>query len=414
VALPESITAGTTTGHATNHVEAHKLINSSWISVRDTDYSGGASGVSGSDATAVVNAALTAAPDGGVVFFPPYASNGTRAVYDISTVALPNKELTLWMYGARINSTAAASYVFTQANRKRLTLKGGTFTGSGNGVSYSLATSDVQSYDFSAEDVSFDLPAAKTAMNLVGLREGTITNCWFDNCTGIYLNKSVNFHLVGCQFRNCTKGVYCDGSGVEDAHSAGTLIQNCTALGCGHGIHAISWDHISIINSMIDYCDRPVLLVNPTGAQIVYSYFSNRDVGSSAFPAIDITTDAGQPYGFAQHTKVTGNIVVCHNTATTEQQSIGIRCSSEYGIISDNTIHFWQQYGIQTTGPRVGNRITGNRLAGVGTDPTGLGPLASVRVADNTNANTWVIAENQWNKATSNIGAAVTRENFTL
>ena len=147
--------------------------------------------------TAAIQGAIDAAPDGGVVRL----SSGT--VHDVTTVELRDKDVVVAMQGATINTTVSDSYAFVQQHRRRLTIMGGTITGHGSGVRYSLPPDEQQSYDFVADSVTFSVAPTQTAIRLTGVREATINQCFFDTCTGVVLNQSVNTHVTNCQFRNC-------------------------------------------------------------------------------------------------------------------------------------------------------------------------------------------------------------------
>jgi Pectate lyase superfamily protein len=100
LALPESITAGVTTGHATHHVEVHKLLNSIGFNVKDPDF--GAVGDGTADDTVAINAALAAVPaTGGVVYLP-------AGRYKVTSPLLIQQEATM-VVGAGAGQKAAAT-----------------------------------------------------------------------------------------------------------------------------------------------------------------------------------------------------------------------------------------------------------------------------------------------------------------
>jgi Right handed beta helix region len=354
--------------------------------------------------TAAIQAAVDAAPDGGVVRLPA----GTT--HDVSTVSLPGRGLTLLMFGATVRTTSASSYAFVQPSPARLSVFGGRFTGVGNGISYRRAPSESQSYDFAAIGVDFSLPADHVAINLTGARESTITDCFFEACTGIYLNQAVNTHVVGCQFRNCSWGVHADGSATGSAYDAGLMISDATMLGCGYGVHAVGWDWASIVNSMIDYCDRPVHLTNVDAASIASSYLSNRNVpgGAAAAPVVAVETDSDLPGGPAQHVRLTSNQIISRATATPDL-SVGIRLhGAHWCSIINNSIHFWQRYGVQVTAPSTYLQILGNTFNPV----PGATSTASIS-GTNGDDETWIIADNRLGAPMANTKAPVLRDNVS-
>lgn len=363
----------------------------------------------GSDDTTSIRDAINACPDGGVVYFPPQTAAGAAAVYNISTIPLPNKRLTFWMYGATINCTQRNQYAFTQANRQRLTMKGGTFTGSGGALWYQLAQYGVQSYDLSIEDCNFQLPADQTALFLAGVREATITNCWFDNCTGMLLTETVNTHIVGCQFRNCTKGIYGQGTPSGDAFNAGMMVQNSTFLGCGYAIQAVAWDWVSIMNCMIDYNDHCVQLTNVDTAAIMGSYLSARETATTLSPTIEIGTDATQAGGTMQHVNIVGNQILVHTTNFPEL-AVGIKIGGvDWCSISNNDLHFWKKYAIQVTSISTYLTITGNRMLhdASGTQATSPSTISGTSGNDST----WTVRDNYLELAMLNVAFAIVRDN---
>lgn len=351
--------------------------------------------------TAAIQAAVDAAPDGGVVRIPA----GTT--HDVSTVTFHDRTLTLLMFGATVRTMSPSSYAFVQPGPARLSVFGGRFVGVGNGILYRRTPSDAQSYDFAATAVDFSLPAGRIAINLTGAREATITNCFFDGCTGIYLKQAVNSHIVGCQFRNCTKGVHADGGATGSAFDAGLMISNATMLGCGHGVHAVGWDWASIVNSMVDYCDRPVTLTNVDTASIVSSYLSNRNFagGTDAAPVVEVATSQGIAGGSAQHVRLANNQIICRANATPDR-SIGIRLSGvNWCSITNNSIHFWQRYGVQVTAVSTYLQVLGNTFNPVpGTSPVSI-------LGTNGDDGTWIISDNKLGAPIANTRSPVLRDN---
>jgi Right handed beta helix region len=354
--------------------------------------------------TAAIQAAVDAAPNGGVVRLP----SGTT--HDVSTVTLPSRDLTILMFGATVRTTSTFDYAFVQQAPARLEVYGGRFTGVGNGILYRRTPSDTQSYDFAATGVTFSLPASRVGIKLTGARESTITNCYFGACTGIYLKQAVNTHVVGCQFRDCARAVHADGSRTGSPHDAGLLISDATMLGCGYGVDAVGWDWASIVNSMIDYCDRPVSLTNVDTASIVSSYLSNRNapVGSGAAPVVEVVTSKGVAGGIAQHVRLTNNQIISRASATPDL-SVGVRLSGvSWCSIINNSIHFWQRYGVQVAAASTYLQILGNTF----NPAPGGGPGTASIVGINGDDETWIISDNTLGAPIANITAATLRGNI--
>ena len=354
--------------------------------------------------TAAIQAAVDATPDGGVLRIPA----GT--IHEVSTVVLPDRDLTLVLYGATIKTRSVSRYAFIQSNRRRLTVMGGRFSGVGNGIRYDLSPSDTQSYDFAAVGVEFALPARSVAINLTGARESTITNCFFDSCTGIYLRESVNTHVMGCQFRNCAKGIHADGSATGSDFNAGLMVSNATMLGCGYGLHVVGWNWASVVNSMIDYCARPVDMTNIDTASIISSYLSNSDSrrGSRGAPVVNVDSNGNIPGGSSKHVRLSHSQIINHTTDTPER-SVGIRLDGvEWCSITDNSIHFWQKYGVQVTRKSHYLQIVLNVF-----NPTAGGTAPAAVYGTNGDDSTWVIANNVLGAPIVNTMAPVVRDNLT-
>lgn len=352
------------------------------------------------DDTAALQAALDACPPGGAVLLPP------GGVYRVSSVRLTGRPVNVLAHGAAVLSTMPGAFAFVQSARGRLGWRGGRFVGPGNGYALSVPPSQHQSYDFAFDGVSFELGATATALSLAGGREGTVTNCFFDSCTGIHLSETVNTHIMGCQFRNCTNAVWADGSS-GTAYNAGLMLTGCTALGCGYGVRAEGWDWASLVNCVIDYCDRPVELVNVDKAAIQASYLSNREFGGVVAPVVRVVTDPARKGTLSQHVRIQGCQIVNHVNAL-GPQSIGVSLEggARYCSVTGNSIHFWQQYGVRVVGPAAHLKILANDLNQVGRLP------GSAAVSgDELGGRSWLIADNHWSSPPAGVGGARLRDN---
>jgi len=350
--------------------------------------------------TAAIQGAIDAAPDGGVVRL----SSGT--VHDVTSVELRDKDVVVAMQGATINTTVRDSYAFVQQHRRRLTIMGGTITGHGSGVRYSLPPDDHQSYDFVADSVTFSVEPTQTAIRLTGVREAAISQCFFDSCIGVVINESVNTHITTCQFRNCPTAVFGDGRSTGSSNDAGLMISNSTMLGCDYGVRVACWDWATIINSMIDYCDRPVELMNVDGASLASSYLSNRDAAAGPFPVLQILSDEKLPGVPSQHIKISQSIIV-DRVKQTPEKSIGVRIhDASWVSLTDTSIHFWLQYGVFATGACESLRLHGNVIK---PGPTAQDPVAIEGTGGNDA--TWIISENALGAPVRNVLTAVLRDN---
>jgi hypothetical protein len=318
--------------------------------------------------------------------------------YLVSSVALPaGQDVTLVLTGATIRTAEAGAFAFRQAGaRRQLRVLGGRFTGVGGGVEYHLPPSTDQSYDVQITGARFDLPPSQTAIRLVGVREALINECYFENCTGLHLRQSVNTHVTACQFKNCANGIHADGRATGSPFDAGLMVAGVTMIGCGFGVNAVCWDYVSVANSMIDYCDRTVYVVNCTGLDLIGSYLANRNYGGASSPVVEVVSDGDLPQGgYAQHVKILGNQIIAHATigVVTAVQLQGV----VWATVRDNSIGFWRSYGIRLLSSADAVMIVGNVLNGVGS------PVASI--ATLANATRSLISENVSDTLITGVGA---------
>lgn len=339
--------------------------------------------------SAGIQAAVGDAPDGGLVVLAP------GQTYGFDAVEIGDKALTLDLRGATIDSMNAGHYALQQTTaRKRLTVLGGVFTGAGHGILWKMPPSDSQSYDVSLSDVSFVLPSSKNGLTLTGAREVTIRDCYFETCTGIYIVATVNSHVMGSQFKNCTAAVDCEGTGTS--YDAGLFVNDATMLGCGYGIKIVKWDYFNVADSMIDYCYRPLNVANTVTGTVNNSYLTCPvSIGGVAYPAVDIAS--------SDHIKIANCVIRTHTDLPV--QSLGMRISGTPRTqIMHNTIDFWQKFGVQMVGDNAFTRFTGNYIHSV--SPT-TGP-AAIRGASNASESSWCLIGNQFSDALSNVHADYT------
>lgn len=348
-----------------------------------------------------IRAALDAVPDGGVVRLP------SGSTHTVTSIALPDKDVILAMQGATVQTTDPRSAAFVQRNRRRVALLGGSFVGAGSGLSVDLSPDEDQGYSVAASGTSFVLPSSQTGIRLTGAREATISECYFETCTGIALRETVNTHVMGCQFKNCAVGVFGDGSATGSAYDAGLMIQNATALGCGVGVKAVGWDWVSIVNSMIDYCDSPVQFTNVDGATIGTTYLSNRtSAGAVPVAVVQVVTDPAVPGGPSQHIKVADSQVITR-ADDSPGNSVGIRLhGAQWFTLTNTTVHFWRDAGVLVTGPSPSAQFRGNEF--IPADGAAQ-PAAIIGIDDGDPS--WIVADNVTSAPLRGVAAATVRGN---
>ena len=205
-------------------------------------------------------------------------------------------------------------------------------------------------------------------IQLLGSREGNITNCFFEGtgktggCIGINRTDAVNTNVIGCMFSNLSYGIKAvgvhnsldDPSELYSIFACGLNVQSAVMLGCKYGIYIEGNDSFFLNNSMIDFCDNPLVLISQDGANITNNYFSTSD--SLNDYSATITVHNNLSMGSANRNQ---RIIIANNTI------YGHRSSNNYGIdmhveskdctIQGNTIGFFTEYGIHLTRGYTGN-----------------------------------------------------------
>ena len=124
-------------------------------------------------------------------------------------------------------------------------------------------------------------------IQLLGSREGNITNCFFkgsgkNGCIGLNRTDAVNTNVIGCMFSDLSYGIKAVGvttsadtpEELYSSYACGLNVQSAVMLGCKYGIYIEGNDSFFLNNSMIDYCDNPLVIISQDGANISNNYFS--------------------------------------------------------------------------------------------------------------------------------------------
>ncbi len=349
--------------------------------------------VPGGTTSAAVQAAVNSVPANGAVRLLP------NTTYVCDQVALPARNITILAEGATIQSPTASHPAFSQTSgHYRLSMIGGLFTGAGSGILYNIPVSDHQYYDVALSGVSFVLGSAASGANLTGVREATIRDCYFEGCTGVYLKGVVNPHIMGSQFKNCTIGVDCEGTGTS--YDAGLFLSQATMLGCGYGVKLVAWDYFNVTESMIDYCYRPFYAERSTTGLLSESYLTVPvSKGGVTYPPVEMIGN--------DHVKVANCVI--RNHTDLPSQNIGMKITGQPRThILNCTIDYWQKYGIQFVGNCAGTHIFDNYVRSV--NPT-TGP-AAIYGANNSSETTWTMIGNQFSDAPANLFSGAPRVNL--
>lgn len=177
-------------------------------------------------------------------------------------------------------------------------------------------------------------------IQLLGSREGNITNCFFQgegfgSSIGIDRTLVVNTNVIGCMFSNLSYGIRAIGASstslnpIEDysVYACGLNVQSAVMLGCKYGIYIEGNDSFFLNNSMIDFCAAPLVLISQDGANITNNYFSTSQTLLNNFDYhATITAKNNTSAGIANRNQ---RIIISNNTI------YGHRTINNYGIDMD-------------------------------------------------------------------------------
>lgn len=199
---------------------------------------------------------------------------------------------------------------------------------------------------------------SSSIIELLGSREGNITNCFFEGIgkngtVGINRTDAVNTNIIGCMFSNLSYGIKAIGiktssdreSEEYSVYACGLNVQSAVMLGCKYGIYIEGTDSFFLNNSMIDFCDNPLVLISQDGANVTNNYFSTSTVYNDYAATISILNNTNKTV--ANRNK---RIIIMNNTI------YGHRSINNYGIemdieskdctIQGNTIDYFTNCGI--------------------------------------------------------------------
>lgn len=195
-------------------------------------------------------------------------------------------------------------------------------------------------------------------IQLLGSREGNITNCFFEGsgktgCIGINRQNAVNTNVIGCMFSNLSYGIKAIGvttpsdSSTElySKFACGLNVQSAVMLGCKYGIYIEGNDSFFLNNSMIDFCDNPLVLISQDGANITNNYFSTSTVYNDYTATITVRNNSSK--GTANRNQriiISGNTIYGHRTSN--NYGIDMSVKSKDCTIQGNTLDFFTGHGI--------------------------------------------------------------------
>lgn len=216
--------------------------------------------------------------------------------------------------------------------------------------------------------------SSTSIIQLLGSREGNITNCFFEGTgksgsIGINRTDAVNTNVISCMFSNLSYGIKAMGLKTDldpsseqySIFACGLNVQSAVMLGCKYGIFIEGNDSFFLNNSMIDYCDNPLVVISQDGANITNNYFSTSSVYNDYAATITIINNTSK--GTANRNKriiVSGNTIYGHRTIN--NHAIDLDVESLDCIIQNNTLDFYTDYGVYLRHINVQNGWTTEKL----------------------------------------------------
>ena len=342
--------------------------------------------------TAAFDSAVAAAPDWGAVTL------SAGKTYDLNSVNVSGKRITIAGYGATINCTGHANGALYKTDHgNRLSVHGVRFTGAGKAINYITATSGSMHDDF--EFVSCRFENADYGVYLDGAREGRIVTCSFEGATnkGVYRVRSVNTDVVACFWKNTVYGVNDDGDG--SPYSAGLKVLGGTMIGCGTGVISQRSDYCLVNGVMIDYCDNPVVF---RGVDIGLigggCYITTRTTA----PAILVDEHVASATT-CREIRIIGNSIAS-NTDDVTSDTIKINKLAS-GEVSSNSITFWWRTGIDFS-ESTNLKIHHNKI---NNDPASTAPTKTSVLESAVGSNSNVVGDNEVSQPITAITAQVAR-----
>ena len=300
------------------------------VSVKDF----GAVGDGVTDDTAAIQAAIASSAQGLDVFFP----TGTYKV--TSAITLPTGRAMRFSgtgAGSIITSTGLSTVFYRNTRGDFVEIDSLVFTGSSPAFYYDAQDTPLpwneQFYEYKITNCRFLQFVGTYHLKFHGAREGLISNCYFQNGDGIYTDFTINCEITNCIWKNTTYGIRAF-TGTEGVRLVGS-----TMLGCGIGIwFGSDCTGLSLVGSMIDYCDIGVQIDSATAVDISGCYISSRTIDPALFV---IKTTATVPSGI----NVVGN-TIRQNSTNASNKVVRVQDATDVNIIG-NKIENYRNNGIE-------------------------------------------------------------------
>ena len=278
-------------------------------------------------------------------------------------IQLGNKDLSLIGNGATVVNTfteSAPAIVITSNNFVRIVDLDFEIS-SGYAIYKNVPPELVTKLSFIIDRCRFvcDGTAATSFIQLLGSREGNISNCFFEGpenscCIGINRTNAVNTNVIGCMFSNLRYGIKAVGENTlldvpseqYSVFACGLNVQSAVMVGCKYGIYIEGNDSFFLNNSMIDHCVNPLVMMSQDGANVTNNYFSTSSITPSDYTAtITVRNNSSKGAGNRnQRIIISGNTIYGHRT--TNNHGIDFDVESKDCTIQGNTLDFFTDHGI--------------------------------------------------------------------
>ena len=207
------------------------------------------------------------------------------------------------------------------------------------GIQKICPQTDEMYFDLLVENVAFK--GFGKGIDIAGAREPIIDKCTFEMAgTCVEMLHTSNPQISNSLFKAWgIKAAAIKMLGqMYNPYGCGLRAVHNTVIGFQTGIEVAETDYADISHNMIDYCDLPILVNTQDQMLIAHNY-----IGSRGAKGIEIINNGLSEY--SQHIKILGNDIVTYSTGAA--QRTGILAEKVHGLhIKDNTIHFWNQKGI--------------------------------------------------------------------
>lgn len=292
-------------------------------------------------------------------------------------IQIGGKEISLIGNGATIVNTSVRASAITITDNNFIRIVDLDFNISSGYAIYKNVSPTTTTYlSFMIDRCRFvSTGSSSTAIiHLLGSREGNITNCFFEGsgktgCIGINRQNAVNTNVIGCMFSNLSYGIKAVGvktsadssSEKYSKFACGLNVQSAVMLGCKYGIYIEGNDSFFLNNSMIDFCDNPLVLMSQDGANITNNYFSTSTTFNDYIATINVRNNSSK--GAANRNQriiISGNTIYGHRT--TNNYGIDMDVESRDCTIQGNTLNSFTDHGIYFRHDNTGSGWTTQKL----------------------------------------------------